>query len=188
MHWHGLHILDVIASLPCYLQCMLNCLKLFFGCMRKQYFCTSHRIRRKNCVYVCSRTHTQKIPGFSLSLTVLIQFLYDALFFNLKCHICHWGIVGTEEAFILPLRFCVAWSFLCSRESWSPESCTSHVLRLLFIWFCMFGSVYLCLSDPRVTPSPASSLPTPYQTRERTLDARMYNSHQFSFSVSLHSR
>lgn len=153
MHWHGLHILYVIASFPCCLQCMLNCLKLFFGCMRKQYFCTSHRIRRKNCVYVCSGTH-KKIPGFSLSLTVLIQFLYDAHFFNLKCHICHWGIVGTEEAFILPLRFCVAWSFLCSREPWSPESCTfpcagAVIHMILHVWLCVSVSV----RPPCHTPS-----------------------------------
>lgn len=132
------------------------------------------KTREKN---VCMSTKTQNIPGFfSHSLTHSLT------------HFCYWGIVYTKGAFIFPLRFCVAWSFLCSRETCTPDPALSHVLRLLFTLFCTSSSVYLCLSDPRVTPSPASSLPTPYQTRERTRHARMYNSHQFSFSVSPHSR
>lgn len=146
---------------------------LFFGCMRKQYVCASHQKRRKKCVCVCSRKHKKSPRILSLTHCTKPVPIWCSLYYL---------------AFILPLRFCVAWSLLCSREPWSPDPALSHVLRLLFILFCMFGSVYLCLSDPRVTPSPASSLPTPYQTRERTLDARMYNSHQFSFSLSLHSR
>lgn len=51
-------------------------------------------------------------------------------------------------------------------------------------FLCVSGCVCVsvCLSDPPVTQSPASRLPTPYQARERTRDARMYHSHQFSFA------
>lgn len=62
------------------------------------------------------------------------------------------------------------------------RSCTFPCDRAVIHVFCMSGSVYLCLSDPRVTSCSPSRLPTPYQTRERTRDARMYHSHQFCFS------
>lgn len=59
----------------------------------------------------------------------------------------------------------------------------SCLMGLLFMFFaCLAPCICLCLSDPPVTPSPASRPPTPYQTRERTRDARMYHSHQFCFS------
>lgn len=44
--------------------------------------------------------------------------------------------------------------------------------------------VFVCLSDPSVAPSPASRFSTPYQKRERTLNARMYHPCQFSFHFS----
>lgn len=61
----------------------------------------------------------------------------------------------------------------------------SRVMGLLFMFFaCLAPCICLCLSDPPVTPSPASRPPTPYQTRERTRDARMYHSHQFCFGFT----
>lgn len=55
-------------------------------------------------------------------------------------------------------------------------------VELLFMFACLAPiCVFVCLSDPCVAPSPAYSFPTPYQKRERTLNARMYHQRQFSF-------
>lgn len=124
------------------------------------------------------------------SFAALIYFSCDAFLFNLRCQTCYWGNVCAEEAFTFQLCFCVAWSCLCGRETWSlpqktPDPALSRVMGLLFMFFaCLAPCICLCLSDPPVTPSPASRPPTPYQTRERTRDARMYHSHQFCFGFT----
>lgn len=92
----------------------------------------------------------------------------------------------TSEAFILFLHFCVACSRVLIREKRRSTSlfpsegsvCVlSCTLEQLFTSVCSA----LCSSDPSVAPSPTSSFSTPYQKRERTLNARMYYPRQFSF-------
>lgn len=47
--------------------------------------------------------------------------------------------------------------------------------------WCVWLYLYVCVSDPSVAPSPASSFSAPYKKGERTLNARMYHPCQFSF-------
>lgn len=71
--------------------------------------------------------------------------------------------------------------FSCVYWRWNRD----HLLASFdSIRSCLALSVFVYLSDPCVAPSPASSFSTPYQKRERTLNARMYHPRQFTFHYS----
>ncbi len=100
----------------------------------------------------------------------------------------HWCWGCTEEAFVLSLHF-LSHVLVCLLErkrdhlfaSEDSIFCTFLVGAAVIHCWCVWLYLCVCVSDPSVAPSPASSFSTPYKKRERTLNARMYHPRQFSF-------
>lgn len=139
------------------------------------------------CVHLCS-LKPHKTSQDSLATTNHISHMkYEAIspsappsLVFIKTLMTAMQMQWREEAFVLRLHLCVACPCVCLLERNRHHLFASEDLifcTFFVIHVCVSGSVcvFVCLSDPSVAPSSASSFSTPYQKRERTLDARMYH-------------